>query len=248
MRIAFSEDSPWRSAPPGELHLGRKDVHVWRAWLDVSASYVKSFRELLSIEEVSQAERFYLICNRHRYVVARGLLRTILGRYLRIEPERLLFGYNDHGKPFLAFPGDIQRVSFNLAHSSGMALFAFAYPDRRIGIDLEKIRTVASLDLISRRFFPPDDCAALEIMPEPLKSQSFFRSWTQMEAYGKALGTGLTTALKDGKISLHDQTLSQGRECLDKSVWSMHCWHPAPEYVAALAVEGNDWHLKYWGV
>lgn len=242
---AESECFSWLQLCREKQKLEREDVHVWLAWIDVSASYIEKYLKVLPPHEVAQAERFQTIPYRHRYIVTRGLLRVILSRYVQVKPECLRFCCNEHGKPFLDFPGGAQAVNFSLSHSSELVLFAITHQERRIGVDLERIRTVISADQIAEKFFPSAECAALEIMPEPLKSQSFLRSWTGLEAYVKALGMGLTAAVKDNKIPLHDQISSQEREPTGKFAWSINCWQPAPEYVAALAVEGSDWQLTY---
>jgi len=184
------------------------------------------------------------VLHRHRYIVTRGWLRAILGSYLQEKPEGLQFRGNQHGKPFLAFPGGSAAVNFSLSHSSGLALFAVAHQERRLGIDLEKMRTIVYADRIADKFFPAAEAAALAKMPEPLKSRSFLRSWTRMEAYVKALGTGLTAAARDNKIRLSGQPAGRENEQMEKFPWSSCCWEPAAEYVAALAVEGGDWRLR----
>lgn len=219
---------------------------MWLARIDESASNIERYIKFLPPNEVAQAERFQGVPNRNRYIVTRGLLRAILSRYLQTKPECLRFCYNKHGKPFLAFPGADQAVNFNLSHSSELVLFAITHQERRIGVDLERIRTIVSVDQIAEKFFSSEACAAFEIMPEPLKSQSFLRSWTGMEAYVKALGRGLTAAVEESKIFLDGKIPGQEREYIEGFPWSINCWEPAPEYVAAIAVEGSDWRLTYW--
>jgi len=243
---AESECLSWLQLFREKQKLERGDVHVWLAWIDVSASYIEKYLKVLPPHEVAQAERFQTIPYRRRYIVTRGLLRVILSRYLQVKPECLRFFSNEHGKPFLDFPGGAQGVNFNLSHSFELALLAIAHQERRIGVDLERIRTIVSVDQIAEKFFPSAESASCEIMPEPLKSQSFLRSWTRMEAYVKALGRGLTAAVKDNKIPLPGQIPSQEREPTGKFPWSINCWQPAPEYVAALAVEGSNWQVTHW--
>ncbi|HEY9875833.1 MAG TPA: hypothetical protein V6D12_20545, partial [Candidatus Obscuribacterales bacterium] len=79
------------SPPPKELALSSDDVHVWCASLEQPASRVEQLRQILSAEELSRAERFYFEQHKKRFIVGRGLLRTILGRYLGIEPSRVQF-------------------------------------------------------------------------------------------------------------------------------------------------------------
>src|SRR5438105_4251124 len=72
---------------------------------------------------------------RDRFIAGRGLLRALLGRYLRLDSASLRFRYGPHGKP--ALEGD--AIRFNLSHSHGLSLFAFTRA-AEIGIDLERIR------------------------------------------------------------------------------------------------------------
>src|SRR6266545_2357889 len=80
--------SSW-SLPPTTLRLGSNEVHVWRAALDLTISRVQSLWHLLSADERKRAERFRFQKDQNRYIVARGLLRTILGRYLTRAPSQL---------------------------------------------------------------------------------------------------------------------------------------------------------------
>ena len=91
---------PWRS-PPETLVLGRDEVHVWRATLDQTASQIQSFLHNLAADEQARAERFHFERDREHFIVARGVLRAILGRYLKRVPECLSFCYGSHGKPAL---------------------------------------------------------------------------------------------------------------------------------------------------
>ncbi len=73
-----------------------------------------------------RAERFYFEKDRKRFFVGRGILRSILEKYLDIAPSRLQFFYGDNGKPAVADTGRQETIRFNLSHSNGRALFAFA--------------------------------------------------------------------------------------------------------------------------
>src|SRR6476620_6638436 len=110
---------PWRTSD-----LGMKDTaaHVWAACLDVSESELTNFASVLSPNEKARAERFRFEIHRNRFIAGRGLLRTILGMYLKIQPDRIQFGLGKNGKPFLSERG--KGLEFNLAHSEEMALVA----------------------------------------------------------------------------------------------------------------------------
>src|SRR5205085_2573900 len=111
-------------------------VHVWRANLDRTAEDVRQFQQLLSVDEQERAARYHFPRDRDHFIVGRGLLRTILGHYLERDPAGLSFCYNPQGKPGLDRES---ALAFNVAHSHGLALYAFTQ-GRAVGVDVEKVR------------------------------------------------------------------------------------------------------------
>jgi len=79
------------------LTLGAEDVHVWRASLDVTATIVAALRQFLSANELVRAGRFHFESDRKHFIVARGYLRAILSRYLKIPAEEIKFVYGEQG-------------------------------------------------------------------------------------------------------------------------------------------------------
>src|ERR1700720_3465290 len=119
--------SPWAS-PPEILMLAKGEVHVWRAFLDLPQPQIQALEQILADDERTRAQRFRFSKDRTHFIAARGLLRTILGRYLLQDPQTLSFSYNAYGKPSLAesvgaslvvTPTDSARdgLSFNLTHA-----------------------------------------------------------------------------------------------------------------------------------
>src|SRR5215471_10678933 len=76
-------------------------VHVWSASLVAAPSRIQSLLQTLTADEVSRAERFHFQKDREHFIVARGLLRTILSRYVDVEPSQVRLTYGAHGKPAL---------------------------------------------------------------------------------------------------------------------------------------------------
>jgi 4'-phosphopantetheinyl transferase len=150
-----------------------KTVDCWSVRLDVSDEASAGFHETLSPDERTRAARLRFERDRRRFVVARGVLRDLLGRYLEIPPAAVRFIYNRFGKPALS--PELGRLKFNLSHSADLALIAMA-ADAEIGVDLEWIQE------------DPDwvDIAG--------SSRAFFSGWTRREAYVKARGEGLAQA------------------------------------------------------
>ena len=84
--------------------LVKNEVHVWQASLNVGDTILHALERTLSEEEIIKARRFHFEKDQHHFIVARGVLRTLLGRYLNTDPRLLRFEYNDYGKPSLGYP------------------------------------------------------------------------------------------------------------------------------------------------
>ncbi len=117
---------------PGSEELPADEIHVWRASLDQPATVVAALGSLLSGPERARVGRIPAERIRRRLVVARGLVRMLLGRYAERRPQDLEFTYGEHGKPFLAQAGPW----FNLSHSGWVALIAFS-SSVEVGVDVE---------------------------------------------------------------------------------------------------------------
>jgi 4'-phosphopantetheinyl transferase len=243
-----SLDSSWFAAPE-RLSLGSSDVHVWRVSLDESPSELAHFQNTLDDDERSRADRFYFSRDRERFIVARGVLRALLGRYLDRSPESLSFSYSTHGKPALASEYGKDAIRFNLSHSQGTALYAVTR-GRELGVDLEFIRGDLEAEQIADRFFSQREIVALRALPPALRKYAFFLCWTRKEAYIKARGEGLSMPLDQFDVSLIPgepaALLSTQPDPNEALSWSLRNLTPASGYAAALATTGRDWTLSCW--
>ena len=97
--------------------LAGSDLHIWCASLNVSPEDLSCHLSLLSQDEIGRAERFYFEKDRNHFIVGRGLLRTILGGYLEMEPAQIEFVYGTYGKPALKSGLKDKVLEFNLSHS-----------------------------------------------------------------------------------------------------------------------------------
>jgi len=240
--------SPWSSAPKN-LILRSDEVHVWRATLDLQYSRVQSLQQTLAADERRRAERFYFQTDREHFIVARGLLRAILGRYLDADPSRLRFSYSPYGKPSLAGEINAGALCFNISHAGGLALYAVTR-GRDIGIDLERIDTDFATEQVAERFFSAQEVATLRAFPEHMQSLAFFNCWTRKEAYIKARGEGLSLPLDQFDVSLTPgepvALLRTNGDPQEASRWRIQELAPGASCVSALAVKGHHWRLKCW--
>lgn len=235
--------------PPTRPQARHDEVHVWSAHLDLPPHRVLRIAQFLSDDEVRRAARLFFAADRQRFIVARGILRVILGRYLGVHPAELRFTYGPHGKPALAPQHGNGRLHFNLAHSQGLALYAVAY-DRQVGIDVEYMRPHLANREVAARFFSPAEVERLGALPEAMQPEAFFCCWTRKEAYMKARGDGLALPADAFEVSLTPGDgpvhLTTPGDPAEAARWCLQGLDPGPGYAAAVAVEGSGWQLCRW--
>lgn len=215
---------------PGSLRLGPGEVHVWAIPL---SGEPERFQQLLSATELARAERFRFLDHRRRHIIAHGALRAILGGYAGADPAVMEIAIGARGKPFLP---RYSALHFNLSHSGQLAMLAVG--DRELGVDVEKLRHLESLQEIARRHFSQGEFEALCALPEERQLCGFYRLWTRKEAYIKAVGAGLSMPLDVFDVSVADEACFLGfRDGTEApSDWLLRDVSPGPEFTAALAV------------
>jgi 4'-phosphopantetheinyl transferase len=119
------------------------------------------------------------------FIVARGLLRIILGRYLDKKPHDLSFCYNQYGKPALLSADNKETICFNVSHSHELALIAVTQ-NHDIGVDLEYIRPDVPCEQIAQSCFSPREREVLHQIPAELKTSVFFTGWTRQGSLSKS--------------------------------------------------------------
>jgi 4'-phosphopantetheinyl transferase len=173
----------------------------------------------------------------------------LIGRYLSLPPQQVVFTYSEYDKPALALAPGGSRLQFNVTHSGNLALLAFCL-DAAVGIDVEKKRPLPDGEQIARRFFSPHENRVFRSLPTEQRSAAFFNCWTRKEAYIKAIGEGLSCPL-----DVFDVTLVPGEPPRllrirgseqAAAAWLLYAFEPQPDFTAALAAFGRDWQLSFW--
>lgn len=241
--------APSWNIPPEHIALQGDEVHVWRVDLALPAERVHALEQTLAADEQQRASRFHFLKDRNHFIVARGLLRAMLGRYLASDPRAVHFSVNQYGKPALAGESGQVPLYFNLSHSHEMALYAFTSLGE-VGIDLEYINRNVEILQLAERFFSPGEVAMLRAVPSQLQCEAFFNCWTRKEAYIKARGMGLSLDLQLFDVSLTPgmpAALLGSREVgQDAARWSLYDLSPGLGYKAALAIAGHPLRLTFW--
>jgi 4'-phosphopantetheinyl transferase len=127
--------------------------------------------------ERERAARFRSEAARRQFAGTRAALRNVLALYV----ERIdIIG--EGGRPSLASG----EVDFNVTHTAGISLIAIAAAGSGVGIDVERMRRVARVETIVRRFFTSDE--AEDVLSSDDVDRTFIRHWTRKEAIVKAQG------------------------------------------------------------
>jgi 4'-phosphopantetheinyl transferase len=169
-------------------------VELWWAKVSDVSARLETLEAALPSAERRRAERFRVAGARARFVVGRTLLRRIVGRALAVEPRRLIFELEEHGRPVLADPSLAAAIDFNLSHSDDTIVLAVSPVP--VGVDVEAIREVVLAERLARRFFAPDERDAVLGAEAAARARTFLRIWTQKEAWLKATGMGIGMALR----------------------------------------------------
>jgi 4'-phosphopantetheinyl transferase len=248
----------------GRLTLADGQPDIWLVDLDAPFPSPAPAAALLSTEENQRAARYRFEIHRKRFIWRRAWLRLLLGRYLDLPPGEIELVANSYGKLSVAgrgeageaFASPLQRaLRFNVSHSNGLALFAFALGGE-VGVDIEygqrdfgqPAGAQPEYESIAARFFSPAERAALLALPEWQRRQGFFNCWTRKEAYIKALGLGLSLALDAFDVNLAPgepaRLLAARHAGAGQATISLAHLDPSPDYVGALAVMGEFTRLN----
>ena len=238
----------WKT-PSGPYALGANEAHVWRVLCSDACARIDDFAKLLADDERERAARFHFEKGRENYLVARGVLRELLGAYLSTPPADVRFNYTAHGKPELDASHQ-SYLRFNLAHSGDMVLLAFAR-NARIGVDVERCRPDFDGQRIADRFFTETESSALRVVHESRRVHAFTQQWTRKESFIKAHGEGLSYPLNAFSILENDNdTLRLEIRPVPTSPvpWHVRDLAVGDDYAAALAVEhpNPNVHLFDW--
>lgn len=189
---------------PSQTILADDRVHVWRADLDLPTAKIDRLATFLSTDEIARANKFHFMQHKRRFIVARGILRQLLGNYLGISPEKIEFEYGDRGKPRLASSMVNSSLQFNVSHSQEYALYGFTN-HHLIGVDLEYLREMENITELAKRFFTHREFQLIADLTGKEQQNAFYQLWTAKEAYLKAIATGLSGSLTDIELSFDDR-------------------------------------------
>ena len=222
-------------------------VQLWQIPLEVSDSTLEQYWQHLSEDERIRGDRFRFAKDRRRFVVARGVLRRLLGAEFKRSPERIQFCYGEYGKPALAdsLSGSNCNFHFNLSHSGEVALCVLG-GDRTVGVDIEYLKDIKRLDGMMERCLTPFELTDVQQRAEAERLPAFLQRWTCKEAYLKAIGLGLTQSMQSVEVKLNPAEFSSVPQTCAAG-WQLTIVEVPTNYVGALVTAGIvSVETKHW--
>jgi len=180
--------------------------------------------------------RFRMPADQQRFVIARGILRTLLGRYLNLLPASVEFTVNEFGKPAVAGP-----ITFSVSHSGDYALLAFAN-GLELGVDVEHFSGECVVSELAQRILSPSEYQRFNSLADAQRISAFFQIWTLKESLLKAIGSGLSIAPESIEIAFFPDAprllTSEAPQIKDVNAWTLRSLSIDDEdYAAAIAVK-----------
>jgi 4'-phosphopantetheinyl transferase len=213
-------------------------IHLWLARVSEAEPHLDRLRRTLNSDETERAARFRVEDARQRFIVARAVLRSVLGRATGVDPADLVFAYGEHGKPRLPAGGP----SFNVSDSGDFVVVALASAD--LGVDAEVVRPLARREQLARRICTQREFEAIESIPEAERDAATLRLWTCKEAALKAVGTGLSGGVRNVEIDLRPggpPRLHRLRGEIDG--WTLLPVTLEPTVVCSVVIRGDGWQV-----
>ena len=241
--VQFTSSPAGASEWPSELKLGLGACHVWFVFQDQArdAALLDRYRQFLTERERSGELRFHFLEDRHRYLLTRALVRTVLSLYAPISPAEWSFVANAHGRPQIANDAvSAAGLSFNVSHSGGIVMLGVSR-HRAIGVDTEDIVGSRASMAMAEHFCSREEIAELRAEPgDERRSERLLEIWTLKEAYVKARGVGLSIPLDQISFSFPGSrgidVAFDSRVQDQRDRWAFWMLRPSPDHPSAVCV------------
>ncbi|MFV0349550.1 MAG: 4'-phosphopantetheinyl transferase family protein [Halodesulfovibrio sp.] len=161
--------------------------------------WITACTPLVAEEEKERATRFVHAADAARHMVGRALARRCLAAALG-HPVHGNFAVTQWGKPVLAGTD----MDFSISHSGDM-VWAALCRGSHVGIDVEEIRPVPELEVLTAALHPHER-ADVFAAAETERLRTFYRCWTRKEAVLKAAGTGLNATMDSFEVCTDNRT------------------------------------------
>jgi 4'-phosphopantetheinyl transferase len=231
----------WLSSAQCKFAINNNIVDVWKINISSNLSILDDFLSIMRPDEIARANKYFHIKDKNRFIVSRGGLRNILGKYLNQFPASIEFVIGENKKPYVVNPGKI-NVHYNISHSGDWILFAIS--NSAIGTDVEFVNHDFNYDEIIDDNFSIDE---VKYIKQGIPAESFFMLWTRKESLTKATGKGLDENIKSipclEGVHFAESTIISSQSDLFVSSFKIN-----EQYVASIATDNLPSEANFWGI
>lgn len=186
---------------PSKIELYYVESDYAEHWLDM---------DLLSAVEKIRYDQYKYVRDAKNFLIARNLLKTILGEKFKLAPSAIELSISSAGKPYLSTryaqpldknhscfqPGLSQsRLSqsnqpqFSIAHCDGAVVVAIS--TESVGVDIENIQRPSQPWKKAQRIINARAAKTLKGLSDTDAEYNFARYWTCLEAYVKLMESSI---------------------------------------------------------
>ena len=159
-------------------------MRVWWFPLEPDGYVAARVSQHLTPDERDWANGLGQMLDPERWIVARGMLREILGARLALDPRSIRFRIGRNGR--LTLPTRF-GPDLDMSHSWGIGAVAVARRGR-VGVDVKAVRPITEARQVAARFFAMSERRQLDRLDPEDHLEGFYRCWTQKEAVLRATG------------------------------------------------------------
>jgi len=234
----YLEDITWTNADSCGFALTNNDIDIWRINISDNLPLLTSFLSIIQPGEIARANKYFHIKDKNRFIISRGALRYILGKYLNRTPNSIEFGIGENKKPHIIN----SDLHYNISHSGDWILCAIS--NSEIGADTELINHDFKYRDVIEDNFSSDE---VNYIRQNLSVERFFMLWTRKEALTKATGKGLDEDLKlipclDGVHPAQSDVIASVCDWLISS-FKLH-----EQYIASVASNTLLNEIRFWDI
>ena len=225
--------------------LDQSTIELWFTFLDEvnHPSLLSDYDALLSAEERVRLHRFHFEKDQRVHLITRALVRTVLSRYVEVNPAEWVFRRNAYGRPEIEHESErIRSIRFNVSHTAGLVMLGVV-AGREIGVDSESVNNRQVTVDLADQFLTEPEKEALRAMEPDEQLTRLFQYWTLKEAYVKAKGLGLSFPLKKVGFSFESDKLNVSYDIQAKSKresWEHLLMQVSDHHIASVCVERHD--------
>jgi 4'-phosphopantetheinyl transferase len=200
---------------------------------DLLPALYESLLGFMSDSRKQRVKKFFRREDACRSLVGEVLAKYSVGKTAGVPPSTISFRVDSFGKPHANLRE--KEIQFSISHSGSWVVCAV--DGSPVGIDVERVRQYDPD--IAKRFYHPNEYAALIALPEHERTGRFFDLWTIKESYIKALGKGLSQSL-DGFEILFENGMIQMKTSSGLQPMHFKQYDLGPEYKYAACTDREE--------